>query len=35
VKKAKAQCKVKVVLMDKDGKKLGNDISDSFFTIQP
>jgi hypothetical protein len=35
VKKAKTQCKVKVVLMDKDGKKLGNDISDSFFTIQP
>ena len=35
VKKPKAQCKVKVVLMDKDGKKVGNDISDSFFTIQP
>ena len=35
VKKAKAKCKVKVVLMDEDGKKVGNDISDSFFTIQP
>jgi hypothetical protein len=35
VKKPKTQCKVKVVLMDKDGKKLGNDISDSFFTINP
>jgi len=35
VKKPKTQCKVKVVLMDKDGKKLGNDISDSFFIIQP
>ena len=35
VKKPKTQCKVKVVLMDKDGKKVGNDISDSFFTIQP
>jgi hypothetical protein len=34
VKKTKAQCKVKVVLMDKDGKKVGNDVSDSFFTIQ-
>lgn len=35
VKKAKTQCKVKVVLMDEDGKKVGNDVSDSFFTIQP
>jgi hypothetical protein len=34
VKKPKTQCKVKVVLMDKDGKKVGNDVSDSFFTIQ-
>ena len=34
VKKAKTQCKVKVVLMDKDGKKVGNDVSDSFFIIQ-
>jgi hypothetical protein len=33
-KKPKTQCKVKVVLMDEDGKKLGNDVSDSFFTIQ-
>jgi len=35
VKKTKMQCKVKVVLMDKDGKKVGNDVSDSFFAIQP
>ena len=35
VKRPKTQCKVKVVLMDKDGKKVGNDISDSFFTINP
>ena len=34
VKKPKTQCKVKVVLVDKDGKKVGNDVSDSFFTIQ-
>jgi len=34
-KKPKTQCKVKVVLIDKDGKKVGNDISDSFFTINP
>jgi hypothetical protein len=35
VKKTKTQCKVKIVLMDKDGKKVGNDMSDLFFTIQP
>jgi len=34
-KKPKTQCKAKVVLIDKDGKKVGNDISDSFFTINP
>jgi hypothetical protein len=35
VAKAKNQCKVKVVLRDTGGIALGNDTSDSFFTIQP
>jgi hypothetical protein len=35
VKKAKKQCKVKVVLRDTGGIALGKDTSDGFFTIQP
>jgi len=35
VKNAKSECKVKVVLKDVDGRTLGSDSSNSFFTIQP
>jgi len=35
VKNAKNECKVKVVLKDADGKTVGADSSNSFFTIQP
>jgi hypothetical protein len=35
VKNAKKECKVKVELKDADGKTVGADSSDAFFTIQP
>jgi len=35
VRNAKNECKVKVVLKDSDGKKVGADSSDAFFTMQP
>ena len=35
VKSAKNECKVKVVLKDVDGRTVGSDSSNSFFTIQP
>ena len=35
VKSAKNECKVKVVLKDVDGRAVGSDSSNSFFTIQP
>jgi hypothetical protein len=36
VKKTKSNCKVKVVLIDSSsGKKLGSDVSDGVFTIEP
>jgi len=35
VENAKNKCKVKVVLRDADGKTVGADSSDAFFTIQP
>ncbi len=35
VKKEKTKCKVKVILKDSSGKKVGVDVSDNYFTIQP
>ena len=35
VKSAKNECKVKVVLKDVDGRTVGADSSDAFFTMQP
>jgi len=35
VTEAKTKCKVKVVLKDELGNKLGSDVSDAFFTIDP
>jgi hypothetical protein len=35
VKKVKPNCKIKVVLKDTNGKSLGSDVSDSYFTISP
>jgi hypothetical protein len=35
VTKTKPNCKVKVVLKDSSGKKVGNDVSDGVFTISP
>jgi hypothetical protein len=35
VRSAKNECKVKVVLKDVDGRTVGADSSDAFFTIQP
>ena len=35
VKIAKQKCRVKVVLEDKNGNSLGNDLSDGYFTIEP
>jgi hypothetical protein len=35
VKKAKSKCKVKVILKDDTGGKVGSDTSDGYFTIQP
>ena len=35
LKSAKKKCKVKVVLRDANGKTVGSDSSDAFFTIQP
>ena len=35
VAKPKTKCKVKVVLRDSDGKKIGRDVSDGTFMIQP
>jgi hypothetical protein len=35
VKKSRNQCKLKVVLKDADGKTVGTDASDGYFTIRP
>jgi C1A family cysteine protease len=35
VPKTKDKCKVKIVLKDADGKTVGKDVSDDYFTIQP
>ena len=35
VEKKKTKCKVKVVLRDANGRTMGSDVSDDYFTIQP
>jgi hypothetical protein len=35
VKNAKNECKVKVILRNRQGKSLGSDVSDVYFTIEP
>jgi hypothetical protein len=35
VTKTKTKCKVKLILKDASGKKVGTDISDGVFTINP